>query len=131
MFVPDANAVVMPIVFLLNGLGYVMIARIDLGHRDQHYAPLQAAWTAGGVAAYVLTLFVVRRSRDLDRYRYLLLAAGVVLLLLPLVPGLGAATSAVPGCGSRSDRSSSSRSSWPRSCSASSSPPTSPTSASC
>ena len=29
MFVPDANAVVMPIVFLLNGLGYVMIARID------------------------------------------------------------------------------------------------------
>ncbi len=53
------------------------------------YAPLQAAWTAGGVAAYVITLAVVRRSRDLDRYRYLLLASGVILLLLPLVPGLG------------------------------------------
>jgi cell division protein FtsW (lipid II flippase) len=89
IFVPDANGVVMPIVFLLNGLGYVMISRIDLGN-GHHYAPLQAAWTAGGVAAYVVTLFAVRRSRDLDRYRYLLLAGGVVLLLLPLVPGLGA-----------------------------------------
>ena len=89
VFAPDANAVVMPVVFLLNGLGYVMISRIDLG-TGKHYAPLQAAWTAAGVAAYVFTLFAVRRSRDLDRYRYLLLAAGVVLLLLPLVPGLGA-----------------------------------------
>ena len=42
------------------------------------------------MAAYVITLAVVRRSRDLDRYRYLLLAGGVILLLLPLVPGLGA-----------------------------------------
>src|ERR1700685_4534690 len=53
IFVPDA--VVLPIAFLLNGLGYVFILRIDLGLR-QNYAPLQAAWTAGGVAAYVLTL---------------------------------------------------------------------------
>jgi len=89
VFAPDANAVVMPIVFLLNGLGYVIISRIDLG-TGRHYAPLQSAWTAGGVAAYVITLFAVRRSRDLDRYRYLLLTGGVVLLLLPLVPGLGA-----------------------------------------
>ncbi|HEY5108955.1 MAG TPA: FtsW/RodA/SpoVE family cell cycle protein [Acidimicrobiales bacterium] len=89
IFVPDANAVVMPIVFLLNGMGYVMITRIDLGITTR-YAPLQAAWTAGGVAAYVVTLFVIRRSRDLDRYRYLLLAGGVILLLLPLVPGVGA-----------------------------------------
>jgi cell division protein FtsW (lipid II flippase) len=89
VFVPDANAVVMPIVFLLNGLGYVVISRIDLGV-GKHYAPLQAAWTAAGVAAYVVTLALVRRSRDLDRYRYLLLGFGVILLLLPLVPGLGA-----------------------------------------
>ena len=41
------------------------------------------------MGAYVLTLMLVRRSRDLDRYRYLLLAAGVVLLLLPLVPHFG------------------------------------------
>jgi cell division protein FtsW (lipid II flippase) len=88
IFVPRAIAVVLPIAFLLNGLGYVMILRIDLatGHS---FAPLQAAWTAAGVLAYVLTLALIRRSRDLDRYRYLLLVAGVALLLAPLVPGIG------------------------------------------
>jgi cell division protein FtsW (lipid II flippase) len=89
IFVPSAHPVILPIAFLLNGLGYVMIFRIDLGNAKS-YAPLQAAWTAGGVAAYVATLAVVRRSRDLDRYRYLLLAFGVGLLLLPLVPHVGA-----------------------------------------
>jgi cell division protein FtsW (lipid II flippase) len=88
IFVPRAIAVVLPIAFLLNGLGYVMILRIDLGTAVS-YAPLQAAWTAGGVAAYVLTLAIIRRSRDLDRYRYLLLVGGVILLLLPLVPHFG------------------------------------------
>ena len=88
LFVPSAHPVVLPIAFLLNGIGYVMILRIDLA-KGYDYAPLQAAWTAGGVAAYVLTLAVIRRSRDLDRYRYLLLVGGVVLLLLPLVPHFG------------------------------------------
>ncbi|HUY65565.1 MAG TPA: FtsW/RodA/SpoVE family cell cycle protein [Acidimicrobiales bacterium] len=91
IFVPNAVAVVLPIAFLLNGLGYVIILRVDLGNTLHHwnFAPLQAAWTAGGVAAYVITLAVIRRSRDLDRYRYLLLAAAVLLLLLPLAPHLG------------------------------------------
>ncbi|MBF6557698.1 MAG: FtsW/RodA/SpoVE family cell cycle protein [Acidimicrobiales bacterium] len=89
IFVPSAIPVVLPIAFLLNGLGYVMISRVDLG-TGKSYAPLQAAWTAGGVAVYVITLFVIRRSRDLDRYRYILLAVGVILLLLPLVPRVGA-----------------------------------------
>jgi cell division protein FtsW (lipid II flippase) len=85
IFVPSAHPVILPIAFLLNGLGYVMIFRIDLG-LNKSFAPLQAAWTAGGVAAYVVTMAIVRRSRDLDRYRYLLLAGGVLLLLLPLAP---------------------------------------------
>ncbi len=93
IFVPNALPVILPIAFLLNGLGYVMILRIDLANNSPrhawNFAPLQAAWTAGGVAAYVVTLMFIRRSRDLDRYRYLLLGAGVVLLLLPLVPHLG------------------------------------------
>jgi cell division protein FtsW (lipid II flippase) len=89
IFAPAAVPVILPIAFLLNGLGYVMILRIDLA-KAENFAPLQAAWTAGGVAAYVFTLAVIRRSRDLDRYRYLLLGLGVVLLLLPLVPHFGA-----------------------------------------
>ena len=89
IWAPSAVPVILPIAFLLNGVGYVMITRIDLGVAKS-YAPLQAAWTAVGVAAYVVTLAVIRRSRDLDRYRYLLLALGVILLLLPLVPHFGA-----------------------------------------
>jgi cell division protein FtsW (lipid II flippase) len=85
---PDAHPVILPIAFLLNGIGYVMILRIDLG-TGSNYAPIQALWTAIGVGAYVLTLFFVRRSRDLDRYRYLLLLFGVLLLLAPLLPGIG------------------------------------------
>jgi cell division protein FtsW (lipid II flippase) len=85
---PDAHPVVLPLVFLLNGIGYVIILRIDLG-KAQNYAPVQALWTAIGVGAYVLTLFFVRRSRDLDRYRYLLLLLAVLLLLAPLLPGIG------------------------------------------
>lgn len=88
IFAPNAHPVILPIAFLLNGLGYVMILRIDLG-LGTDYAPLQASWTAGGVAVYVATLVIVRRSRDLDRYRYILLAIGILLLLLPLVPHFG------------------------------------------
>lgn len=84
IFVPDANAVLLPLAALLNGLGYVMIARID-----PHEARLQAGWTAVGLVAYVLVIALVRRSRDLDRYRYLLLLAAVGLMLAPLVPHLG------------------------------------------
>ncbi len=85
---PDAHPVVLPICFLLNGIGYVMIVRIDLANAT-NYAPIQALWTAVGVGAYVLTLFFVRRSRDLDRYRYLLLLFGSLLLLAPLLPKVG------------------------------------------
>ena len=131
IFVPDAVAVVLPVAFLLNGLGYVFILRIDLG-LGQNYAPLQAAWTAGGVAAYVLTLIFIRRSRDLDRYRYLLLAWRVVLLLAsPRPPSRRVDHQRRPALGADSGPSSSSRWRWRRSCSASSSPRTSPRSANC
>lgn len=85
VYAPDANPVLLPLVSLLNGLGYVMIARIG----PPHFASAQAGWTAVGVGAYIVTLMVIRRSRDLDRYRYLLLFAAVILMLAPLVPHLG------------------------------------------
>src|SRR5439155_19730467 len=52
-------------------------------------AGLQATWTAVGVAAFIATLVVVRRPRDLERYRYTFALLGVGLLLLPLAPGIG------------------------------------------
>ena len=80
--VPDANAVILPLVALLNGIGYVVIARWD--HWYPGEARNQALWTAIGVGAYVVTLLVVRHSRDLERYRYLLLLLAGVLLVIPL-----------------------------------------------
>jgi peptidoglycan glycosyltransferase len=80
--VPDANAVVLPVAALLNGIGYVVIARWD--HWYPGEARNQALWTAIGVGAYVGTLLVVRHSRDLERYRYLLLLLAGILLVLPL-----------------------------------------------
>ena len=38
---------------------------------------------------FIATLLVVQRAPDLARYRWSFLLAGVVLLLLPLLPGLG------------------------------------------
>jgi len=76
---PNANAVILPLAALLNGIGYVVIARWDPGQ-----AKGQAAWAALGVMLYVLTLLVVRYSRDLERYRYLLLLVAGVFLVAPL-----------------------------------------------
>ncbi len=81
---PAADGLLLPLAGLLNGLGYAVIARLD--HR---LAGLQATWTAVGIVAFVATLLVVRRTRDLQRYRYTLLLLGVALLLLPMVPHIG------------------------------------------
>ena len=104
------------------------------GHRPLEPAPgqAQAAWAASAIVAYVLTLLVVRRSRDLDRYRYLLLLAAALLDAGPAHPRHRADGST----GARlwvhlGPTSSSSRSRSPRSCSASSSPRTSPRTRSC
>jgi len=81
---PNADPIILPVALMLNGLGYTMITRLD-----SDLAALQATWTAVGVAAFAGTLLLVRRARDLERYRYSFLALGLVLLLLPLLPGLG------------------------------------------
>ncbi len=89
---PDATPVLLPLVLLLNGLGYVILASID---QPNLYPPsLQAMWTAVGVAGYVVTLLLVRRTRDLDRYRYLLVLVAVFLMLSPLIPHFGYAVGA-------------------------------------
>jgi cell division protein FtsW (lipid II flippase) len=82
--IPDANAVILPLAALLNGIGYVVIARWNYLPIYSGEARNQALWTAIGVAAYVATLLIVRHSRDLERYRYLLLLLAGILLVIPL-----------------------------------------------
>jgi cell division protein FtsW (lipid II flippase) len=81
---PNADPILLPAAGLLNGIGYVFIARLST-----HEARLQAFWTALGIGAFIVTLVLVRRARDLERYRYSFAVAGIGLLLLPLVPGVG------------------------------------------
>ena len=81
---PDADPVLLPLAALLNGLGFVTVARID-----SELGRIQAIWTAVSVAAFVLTLLLVPRIRTLERYRYTFLFFGMVALLLPLAPGIG------------------------------------------
>ena len=78
-FAPRSDPTLLPIAFLLNGIGYFTISRLD---RD--LARVQAVWTAVGIAAFVLTLVVVRNVRTLERYKYTFLLLGVAALLLPV-----------------------------------------------
>jgi len=94
-----ADPVVLPTVILLNGLGLVLIHRLDLTAADDAIAdgvaipiadaPRQLIWTALGVALFVAFLIVVRDHRMLQRATYTIGLVGIVMLLLPLVPGLG------------------------------------------
>lgn len=83
-FAAAADPVFLPIALLLNGLGYVVITRLD-----GDLAALQSTWTAIGIGGYVITLILLPRVRLLESYRYLLGLAGIFLLMLPLVPGFG------------------------------------------
>jgi peptidoglycan glycosyltransferase len=82
---PGADGVILPLAALLNGVGYVIIARLS-----DRLAGLQTTWTFVAIAAYVGTLLFVQRAPDLARYKWSFLAIGVALLLMPLVPGVGA-----------------------------------------
>ena len=99
-FATYADPVILPSVVLLNGLGLVLIHRLDLAALDKVAdgdpapsadAPLQLTWTAIGVALFVLVLVIIRDHRLLQRFTYTIGLVGVGLLLLPLMPGIGAA----------------------------------------
>jgi cell division protein FtsW (lipid II flippase) len=92
---PYADPLLLPIVVLLNGLGLVMIHRLDLGLKQQAEqfgdkftdpaAPTQVVWTAIGVAVFVGLIVLIRDHRVLQRYAYTLALIGLFLLVLPAV----------------------------------------------
>ncbi|HET7800165.1 MAG TPA: FtsW/RodA/SpoVE family cell cycle protein, partial [Humibacillus xanthopallidus] len=87
-----ADPVLLPIATVLNGLGLVMIHRLDLARGKlgtDGDAYRQIIWTTLGVALAIAVIVVLRDHRLLRRYTYVSMAVGFVLLLLPLVPGLG------------------------------------------
>ena len=83
-FAPDADPIFLPTAGLLSGLGFAVIYRLDPDR-----AAAQAGWLLFGLVLFALTLVVVRDHRQLDAFTYTIGFLGLVLLLLPLVPGLG------------------------------------------
>ncbi len=89
---PRADALIVPIAVMLNGLGIAEIYRIDLALENVGWDSLairQIAWTALALAATVGVILAVRSPRSLQRYTYTAGLFAVILLLLPLLPGLG------------------------------------------
>ncbi|TAL44800.1 MAG: FtsW/RodA/SpoVE family cell cycle protein [Salinibacterium sp.] len=89
---PDADPLILPIITVLNGLGIAMIYRIDLAdHRSgwDSAGIKQIVWTALAIAIAIAVLIIVRNHRVLQRYRYIAMFSGIVLLLLPMLPVVG------------------------------------------
>jgi cell division protein FtsW (lipid II flippase) len=87
-----ADPLLLPIVTLLNGLGLVMIHRLDLAHGrtlSEGLALKQLTWSALAVAIAAAVLFLVRDHRTLRRYTFTAAVVAFLLLVLPLVPGIG------------------------------------------
>jgi cell division protein FtsW (lipid II flippase) len=81
---PDADPYLFPLAAVLAAIGLVMIYRID-----EELAREQAQWFVVGILFFVLTITFLRDHRVLERYRYTIAAAGLALLFMPRLPGIG------------------------------------------
>ncbi|MEU7146043.1 FtsW/RodA/SpoVE family cell cycle protein [Nocardia sp. NPDC046473] len=85
---PMADPVILPCVVLLNGLGLVLIDRLDhaaSGAGDDSDAGRQLIWTGIGLVLFGLILAFVRDHARPARYGYTCGLTGVVALLIPAV----------------------------------------------
>ncbi len=88
-FAPYADPLLLPVVAVLNGLGLVMIHRLDLamggagaGDRGPS-ANQQMLWTLVGVTGFSLVVVLLKDHRTLARYGYICGLLGLVLLAIP------------------------------------------------
>ena len=89
---PYADPALLPLATLLNGLGLVMIHRIDLARGKtigEGAALRQLMWAAIAVAFAIGLLILIRDHRRLRRYTFTFAAAGLLLLMMPLLPFIG------------------------------------------
>ena len=109
-FAPWADPLLLPLAALMNGLGIVMIYRLQESGRNGNpgnqistlsasATATQVLYSAIGVAAFVAVLVFIREVRVLQRYTYTLGAIGLILLAIPAL--LPASMSEVPGTGAK------------------------------
>ncbi|NGP05652.1 FtsW/RodA/SpoVE family cell cycle protein [Rhodococcus sp. 14C212] len=92
-FAPYADPLLLPIVALLNGLGLVLIHRLDLADEENALylgqpipspdANQQVLWTALAIAGFVAVLALLHDYRLLARFSYTLGLIGLVALAVP------------------------------------------------
>jgi cell division protein FtsW (lipid II flippase) len=84
--VPLADPYLLPMAALLTAIGVTEIYR--LGPPSNAFR--QGLWIVIGVAVFGATLFALHRDyRVLERYKYVFGVSALVLLFLPLAPGIG------------------------------------------
>ena len=81
---PNADPYLFPLVATLTAFGLVMIYRID-----ETLARDQANWFVLGLVLFALTITFLRDYEVLERYRYTIAIAGLLVLLAPRLPGIG------------------------------------------
>jgi cell division protein FtsW (lipid II flippase) len=88
---PYADQVILPAVVLLNSVSMATILRQDLDPAgiDGANASRHLMWTALGIIVACVVLFVIKDHRSLRRLTYTAMIVGIVLVILPLIPGLG------------------------------------------
>ncbi|MFE5373327.1 FtsW/RodA/SpoVE family cell cycle protein [Streptomyces mirabilis] len=82
---PYADPLLLPIAVLLNGLGLVLIYRLDLETPGDRAAPTQLIWSTLGVALFIAAVLLLRDHRVLQRYTYVSVVTALGLLVLPIL----------------------------------------------
>ncbi|KUP95689.1 FtsW/RodA/SpoVE family cell cycle protein [Thermobifida cellulosilytica] len=90
-FAPYADPLLLPLATMLNGLGIAMLWRLfeATGDTSRGSAMDQLILTAGSLVVFAAIVFFLKEPRVLQRYPYITALSAVLLLLLPLIPGLG------------------------------------------
>ena len=83
-----ADPFILPIAILLNGLGLAVIHRLSADTAAARPTP-QLVWSVLAITVATALVFLLRDHRLLRRWPYLFLAVSAVLLVLPLLPGIG------------------------------------------
>ncbi|MFI0900030.1 FtsW/RodA/SpoVE family cell cycle protein [Streptomyces sp. NPDC020983] len=82
---PYADPLLLPIAVLLNGLGLVLIYRLDLEPSlGPRAAPAQLVWSTLGITLFVLVVLALDDHRVLARYSYLGVTAALALMAAPI-----------------------------------------------
>ncbi|MFJ5155597.1 FtsW/RodA/SpoVE family cell cycle protein [Streptomyces sp. NPDC088353] len=86
-FAPHSDPLILPLATLLTGLGIVLIHRLDIAYQARYGSPAavggQIMWAALAVLGFIAVAVALRDHRRLQRYPYVAVTVGLVLLMAP------------------------------------------------